>query len=49
MAPLLDNEMKRIGRVITFRNITEEKKQQELYHRTEKLSAIGQLSAGCCP
>ncbi|WP_277058729.1 PAS domain-containing sensor histidine kinase [Trichlorobacter lovleyi] len=46
MAPLLDNEMKRIGRVITFRNITEEKKQQELYHRTEKLSAIGQLSAG---
>lgn len=46
MAPLLDNEMKRIGRVITFRNISEEKKQQELYHRTEKLSAIGQLSAG---
>lgn len=46
MAPLLDNEMKRIGSVITFRNISEEKKQQELYHRTEKLSAIGQLSAG---
>lgn len=46
MAPLLDSEMKRIGRVLTFRNISEEKKQQELYHRTEKLTAIGQLSAG---
>ena len=46
MAPLLDSGTKWIGRVITFHDITEEKKQQELYHRTEKLTALGQLSAG---
>ena len=46
MSPLLDSEQKYIGRVITFRDSTEERKQQEMYHRTEKLSAIGQLSAG---
>jgi PAS domain S-box-containing protein len=43
---LLDGEGKRIGRVVTFRDITEEKKRLELFHRTEKLAAIGQLSAG---
>ncbi len=35
-----------IGRVFTFRDITEEKSRQEAYHRAEKLAAIGQLSAG---
>jgi two-component system NtrC family sensor kinase len=43
---LPDAEGRNIGRVVTFRDITEKKKQQELYHRTEKLAAIGQLSAG---
>jgi two-component system NtrC family sensor kinase len=35
-----------IGNVFTFRDITEEKKRQEVLHRTEKLVALGQLSAG---
>lgn len=43
---LQDAEGKFIGRVVTFRDITDEKKRQEHYHRTEKLAAIGQLSAG---
>jgi PAS domain S-box-containing protein len=43
---LLDAEGQNIGRVITFRDITQEKRRQELMHRTEKLAAIGQLSAG---
>ncbi|HBG18704.1 MAG TPA: PAS domain-containing sensor histidine kinase, partial [Desulfobulbaceae bacterium] len=43
---LADAEGRNIGRLVTFRDITEIKKQQELYHRTEKLAAIGQLSAG---
>lgn len=43
---LPDAEGRNIGRVVTFRDITEKKKQQELYHRTEKLAAIGHLSAG---
>lgn len=43
---LLDGEGRHIGWVVTFRDITEEKKSRELYHRTEKLAAIGQLSAG---
>lgn len=43
---LPDAEGRYIGKVVTFRDITEEKKRQELYHRTEKLAAIGQLSAG---
>lgn len=34
------------GQVFTFRDITEEKRRQEVYHRTEKLAAVGQLSAG---
>jgi signal transduction histidine kinase len=32
--------------VLTFRDITEEKQRQEVYYRTEKLVALGQLSAG---
>jgi PAS domain S-box-containing protein len=43
---LRDTEGGIIGRVMTFRDITEEKKRLDLYHRTEKLAAIGQLSAG---
>ncbi|MFH7319675.1 ATP-binding protein [Desulfurivibrio sp. D14AmB] len=43
---LLDTEGRSIGRVVTFWDITEDKKRRELYHRTEKLAAIGQLSAG---
>lgn len=43
---LLDSEGHCIGRVLTFRDNTDQKKRAELYHRTEKLAAIGQLSAG---
>ncbi|WP_305043983.1 two-component system sensor histidine kinase NtrB [Geoalkalibacter sp.] len=43
---LLDREGQCIGRVLTFRDSTDEKKRTELYHRAEKLAAIGQLSAG---
>ncbi len=45
-ACLVDNVGRPIGRVLTFRDITAEKKRTELYHRAEKLAAIGQLSAG---
>lgn len=41
-----DDEGGEIGRVLTFRDVTEERRRQELYHRTEKLVAMGQLSAG---
>lgn len=34
------------GTVYSFRDITEEKRRQENYYRTEKLAALGQLSAG---
>jgi two-component system NtrC family sensor kinase len=41
-----NSEGENIGKVFTFRDITEEKQRQEVYHRTEKLVALGQLSAG---
>lgn len=44
--PLFDGDGNFIGRVFTFRDITEEKHRQEVFHRTEKLAAVGQLSAG---
>lgn len=44
--PLFDADGTIIGRVFTFRDVTEEKHRQEVYHRTEKLAAVGQLSAG---
>ncbi|MCL7489000.1 MAG: ATP-binding protein [Desulfobulbaceae bacterium] len=44
--PLFDGDNNLIGRVFTFRDITEEKHRQEVLHRTEKLAAVGQLSAG---
>ena len=43
---LRDSEGRAVGRVVTFRDSTEEKRRTELFHRTEKLAAIGQLSAG---
>ena len=45
-AILQDREGNWIGGVQTFRDITEEKKRHELYCRTEKLAALGQLAAG---
>jgi len=44
--PLFNPDGNTIGRVFTFRDITEEKHRQEVFHRTEKLAAVGQLSAG---
>lgn len=41
-----NSEGEDIGKVFTFRDITEDKQRQEAYHRTEKLVALGQLSAG---
>jgi two-component system NtrC family sensor kinase len=41
-----DAEGVEIGTVFTFRDVTEEKQRRELYYRTEKLVALGQLSAG---
>jgi signal transduction histidine kinase len=43
---LRDAEGRCIGKVVTFRDTTEENKRLELYNRAEKLAAIGQLSAG---
>lgn len=45
-AILKDIDGNRIGGVQTFRDITEEKKRHDLYCRTEKLAAIGQLASG---
>lgn len=41
-----NSEGEDIGKVFTFRDITEEKQRLEIYHRTEKLVALGQLAAG---
>lgn len=35
-----------VGKVYTFRDITEKKKSEELLYQSEKLSAVGQLAAG---
>jgi two-component system NtrC family sensor kinase len=40
------NDGESIGKVVTFSDNTERRKRNELYHRAEKLAAIGQLSAG---
>jgi PAS domain S-box-containing protein len=45
-AVILSQNGEWIGGVQTFRDITLEKKQHELYCRTEKLAALGQLAAG---
>ncbi len=46
IAPIKNYKGEEIGKVITFRDVTEEKYRQEIYYRTEKLVALGQLSAG---
>lgn len=43
---LKDGSGSEIGKVYSLRDITEEKQRQENYFRTEKLAALGQLSAG---
>lgn len=43
---LKDPTEETIGSILTFRDITEEKKHREAYLRAEKLAAVGQLSAG---
>ncbi len=43
---MLDPQGNFVGRVITFRDITAEKKKAQLFFRAEKLAAIGHLSAG---
>jgi PAS domain S-box-containing protein len=41
-----DGDNKETGKVFTLRDVTEEIKRREIFHRTEKLVALGQLSAG---
>ncbi|MFC5447526.1 PAS domain-containing sensor histidine kinase [Paenibacillus aestuarii] len=45
-SPMLDNHGQLLGTVITFNDITEQKKTQELLIKSDKLSAVGQLAAG---
>jgi len=45
-AMLFDSHGEAVGGVQTFRDITADKKRQEMYCHTEKLAAIGQLAAG---
>ena len=45
-ALIFDRDGEAVGGVQTFRDITLEKKRQEMYCHTEKLAAIGQLAAG---
>ncbi|MDD9271381.1 PAS domain S-box protein [Paenibacillus sp. GCM10023248] len=45
-SPILEGKGHIIGTVITFKDITELKKTQELLIKSDKLSAVGQLAAG---
>lgn len=45
-AVVKDGDDKETGKVFTLRDVTEEIKRQEIFHRTEKLVALGQISAG---
>lgn len=45
-SPILDGSGQLLGTVITFNDITELKKTQELLIKSDKLSAVGQLAAG---
>ncbi|NOU65717.1 PAS domain S-box protein [Paenibacillus sp. LMG 31461] len=45
-SPMLDSGGQLLGTVITFSDITELKKTQELLIKSDKLSAVGQLAAG---
>ena len=44
--PLQDGSGNYSGQVYSFRDISEEKQRQENHYRTEKLAALGELSAG---
>ncbi|MBD0383391.1 PAS domain-containing sensor histidine kinase [Paenibacillus sedimenti] len=45
-SPMLEDKGQLLGTVITFVDITEQKKTQELLIKSDKLSAVGQLAAG---
>lgn len=45
-SPMLEGKGHLIGTVITFKDITQLKKTQELLIKSDKLSAVGQLAAG---
>ncbi|GGA09004.1 PAS domain-containing sensor histidine kinase [Paenibacillus marchantiophytorum] len=45
-SPMLEGRGQILGTVITFKDITELKKTQELLIKSDKLSAVGQLAAG---
>ncbi|RKL65591.1 hypothetical protein CR203_19920 [Salipaludibacillus neizhouensis] len=45
MTPMIYSN-RTVGRVYTFRDITEKKKSEEILYQSEKLSAVGQLAAG---
>ncbi|WNR45698.1 PAS domain-containing sensor histidine kinase [Paenibacillus roseipurpureus] len=45
-SPMLDGNGQLLGTVITFNDITELKRTQELLIKSDKLSAVGQLAAG---
>ena len=45
-SPILEGSGQLLGTVITFSDITELKKTQELLIKSDKLSAVGQLAAG---
>lgn len=45
-SPMLDGGGQLLGTVLTFSDITELKKTQELLIKSDKLSAVGQLAAG---
>ncbi|NEW08548.1 PAS domain S-box protein [Paenibacillus sp. SYP-B3998] len=45
-SPMLEGKAHLLGTVITFQDITEQKKTQELLIKSDKLSAVGQLAAG---
>ncbi|OPH60255.1 hypothetical protein BC351_17305 [Paenibacillus ferrarius] len=45
-SPMLEGRGQVLGTVITFKDITELKKTQELLIKSDKLSAVGQLAAG---
>ncbi|SDP12613.1 PAS domain S-box-containing protein [Paenibacillus sp. yr247] len=45
-SPILESRGQILGTVITFKDITQLKKTQELLIKSDKLSAVGQLAAG---
>ncbi|MCD1259721.1 PAS domain S-box protein [Paenibacillus athensensis] len=45
-SPILEGDRHLLGVVITFKDMTEQKKTEELLFKSDKLSAVGQLAAG---